>query len=31
LIVVEALRNLVDEVCDAFCEIQADFGKFSKT
>jgi hypothetical protein len=30
LIVVEALRNLVDEVCDAFCEIQADFGKFSK-
>ena len=27
LVVVEALRNLVDEICDAFCEIQAEFSK----
>ena len=27
LIVVEALRNLVDEICDAFCEIQAEFSR----
>lgn len=27
LVVVEALRNLVDEICDAFCEIEAEFGK----
>jgi len=27
LVVVEALRNMVDEICDAFCEIQADFTK----
>jgi len=27
LVIVEALRNLVDEICDAFCEIQAEFGK----
>jgi hypothetical protein len=26
LVVVEALRVLVDEICDAFCEIQAEFG-----
>jgi hypothetical protein len=30
LVIVEALRNLVDEICDAFCEIQAEFGKRSK-
>jgi hypothetical protein len=27
LVIVEALRNLVDEVCDAFTEIEAEFGK----
>ena len=27
LVIVEALRNLVDEICNAFSEIQADFGK----
>jgi hypothetical protein len=27
LIIVDALRNLVDEICDAFCEIQAEFSK----
>jgi hypothetical protein len=27
LVIVEALRGLVDEICDAFCEIQAEFGK----
>ena len=27
LLIVEALRNLVDEICDAFCEIQAEFSK----
>jgi hypothetical protein len=27
LVIVEALRNLVDEICDAFCEIQAEFNK----
>jgi len=31
LIIVEALRNLVDEICDAFCEIQAEFSKGSKS
>jgi len=31
LVIVEALRNLVDEICDAFCEIQAEFSKDSKT
>lgn len=30
LIIVEALRNLVDEICDAFCEIQAEFSKEPK-
>jgi hypothetical protein len=30
LVIVEALRNLVDEICDAFCEIQAEFSKDSK-
>jgi hypothetical protein len=30
LVVVEALRNLVDEICDAFCEIQAEFSNDSK-
>jgi hypothetical protein len=29
LIVVEALRNLVDEICDAFGEVEAEFGKDS--
>jgi hypothetical protein len=29
-VIVEALRSLVDEICDAFCEIQAEFGKNSK-
>ena len=27
LVIVEALRNLVDEICDAFCEVEAEFGK----
>lgn len=27
LVVVEALRNLVDEICDAFSEIEAEFGE----
>jgi len=27
LVIVEALRILVDKICDAFCEIQAEFGK----
>ena len=27
LVIVEALRILVDEICNAFCEIQAEFGK----
>jgi hypothetical protein len=27
LVVVEALRNLVDEICDAFIEIEAEFAK----
>jgi hypothetical protein len=27
LIIVDALRNLVDEICDAFCEIQAEFSR----
>jgi hypothetical protein len=27
LVIVEALRNLVDEICDAFGEIEAEFGK----
>jgi hypothetical protein len=31
LIIVEALRNLVDEISDAFHEIQAEFGRDSKT
>jgi len=31
LIIVEALRNLVDEICDAFCKIQAEFSKGTKT
>jgi hypothetical protein len=31
LVVVEAMRNLVDEICDAFCEIQAEFSRDSKT
>ena len=31
LVIVEALRNLVDEICDAFCEIQAEFSEDSKT
>ena len=31
LIIVEALRNLVDEISDAFHEIQAEFGSDSKT
>lgn len=26
-IIVEALRGLVDDICDAFCEIQTEFGK----
>jgi hypothetical protein len=26
-VIVEALRILVDEICDAFCEIQAEFGR----
>ena len=26
LIIVEALRVLVDEICDAFCKIQSEFG-----
>jgi hypothetical protein len=26
LVIVEALRVLVDEICDAFCEIQSEFG-----
>jgi len=30
LIIVEALRNLVDEICDAFCRIQAEFSKDTK-
>jgi len=31
LIIVEALRNLVDEICNAFCKIQAEFSKDTKT
>jgi hypothetical protein len=31
MVIVEALRNLVNDICDAFCEIQAEFGKASKT
>lgn len=31
LVIIEALRNLVDEICDAFCAIQEEFGKSSKT
>jgi hypothetical protein len=31
LVIVEALRDLVDEICDAFCEIQAEFSKGPKT
>jgi len=31
LIIVEALRDLVDEICDAFCKIQAEFSKDTKT
>jgi hypothetical protein len=27
LVIVEALRNLVDEICDAFSEIEAEFAK----
>jgi len=27
LVIVEALRNLVDEICDAFSEVEAEFGK----
>jgi hypothetical protein len=27
MVIVEALRGLVDEICDAFGEIQAEFGK----
>jgi hypothetical protein len=27
LVIVEALRNLVDEICDAFSEAEAEFGK----
>jgi hypothetical protein len=27
MVIVEALRSLVDEICDAFCEIQAEFGE----
>lgn len=27
LVIVEALRNLVDEICDAFSEIEEEFGK----
>ena len=27
VVVVEALRNLVDEICDSFSEIEAEFGK----
>ena len=27
LVIVEAMRNLVDEICDAFCEMQAQFDK----
>jgi len=30
LIIVEAMRNLVDEICDAFSEVEAEFGKDSK-
>ena len=30
LVIVEALRNLVDEICDAFCKIQAEFSKDTK-
>jgi hypothetical protein len=31
LAIVEAMRSLVDEICDAFCEIQAEFSKDSKS
>jgi hypothetical protein len=31
MVIVETLRSLVDEICDAFCEIQAEFGKASKS
>lgn len=31
VVIVESLRNLVDEICDAFCEIQAEFSEDSKT
>jgi hypothetical protein len=27
LVIVEMMRNLVDEICNAFCEIQTEFGK----
>lgn len=30
LVIVEAMRNLVDEISDAFCEIQAEFSRGSK-
>jgi len=30
-LIIEALRNLVEEICDAFCAIQEEFGKGSKT
>jgi hypothetical protein len=31
LVIVEAMRNLVDEICDAFCKIQAEFSQDSKS
>jgi hypothetical protein len=31
LVIVEAMRGLVDEICEAFCEIQADFSKLCTT
>lgn len=31
MVIVEVLRSLVDEICDAFCEIQAEFGKAIKS
>jgi hypothetical protein len=31
LVIVEALRNLVDEICDAFSEVEGEFGKDSKS
>ena len=30
-LIIEALRNLVEEISDAFCAIQEEFGKGSKT